>query len=530
MLVLLSYSTMFKTLYSLILSCGVLSSTYANTYYLSNVTGSDQNSGLDTEHPWKSLAKIGGVALRPGDQVLLKSGSVWENECLVLSAHGDEKNPIKVTSYGKGALPVIAGNSVALSTVVIDNPSYLEISNLEITNIDNTHKKLLRGITFHALNSGKLAQVTVKNLYVHDITGPVANYHDEDTSHKSYGGIVFLIEGNAVRTWWDELLVEGCKVTDANAIGITFVSPWAKGHRMNDEATWAPSTHVVIRGNTIMRSARNGLIIRACVNPIIEHNLFKECAIQGSGNACFSFDCDGALFQYNESCFTKFNPGDVDSAGYDSDWNCRGSIFQFNYSHDNDYGFILVCCMGKGFNDGTIVRYNISQNDNGVLVRFSGTVTNTYVYNNTLYAKSDMTNPRTAGDLPKIFYFKSWNGWAKNTFIFNNLIYNTSEKSIYDNGGSTGTHFSHNLYWGYHPKSEPNEDVKFIADPKVGAVGAAEAGWNAPCKVFSIGSDSAASSGGLAPLKDDPRKDYLSHSPSDVSHGWFIGALLNQGN
>jgi len=519
---------MMKYISIFLINLAVLSSGYANNYYIDSASGLDTNSGIDIKYPWKHLESVNKIKLAPGDNVFLKSNSVWQSECLHIHAEGAEGKVISISSYGEGGLPVIAGNGLYLSSVIIENPAYVEISNLEITNTDTGHTKLLRGITFHATNSGERCQISIKNLYVHNITGPTANYHDEDVSHKSYGGIIFLIDGKEERTWWSHLTLESCKVVDANAIGVAFVSSWTKGHRLNDLATWAPSSDVVLRNNVIMRSARNGLIIRGCVKPLIEHNLFKECAVQGSGNACFSFDCDGAVFQYNESCFTKFNPGDVDAAGYDSDYNCRGSIFQYNYSHDNDYGFILVCCMGKGFNDGTIVRYNISQNDNGVLVRFSGTVSNTFVYNNTLYAKVDMTNPRTVGDLPKIFYFKSWQGWARNTFIYNNLIYNNSSSAIYDNGESTGTRFSHNLYWGFHPKSEPADDIKYTQDPKLASIGVAKEGWTSPAAVFSLRSNSAAVSGGIMPLKNDAKKDYLSHSPSDIPNGWFIGAISDQ--
>ncbi len=518
----------FRTLLFVLVSL-IASISRANTYYVDSSSGVDTNNGTDIDHPLKSCEAVNHLVLSPGDKVLFKKGSKWSADSLSISPAGTKDNPIRISSYGIGDLPKFEGKGSMLSTVVIKNPKYVEISDLDISNEDATHKKLLRGITLSGIDAGILTHITLKNLYVHDVTGLTENYHDEDVTRKSYGGIVFLIEGKTVRTAWDTLLVEGCKVVDTSAIGITFVTSWAKGHRTYDESAWAPSTNVVIRGNEIRRSARNGLIIRACVSPLIEHNLFKECAVQGSGNACFSFDCDDALFQYNESCFTKFNPGDVDAAGYDSDYNCRRSVFQYNYSHDNDYGFILICCNGKAFNDGTIVRYNISQNDNGVLVRFSGTVTNTYVYNNTLFAKSDMTNPRTQGDMPKIFYFKSWSGWAKNTFIFNNLIINQSKDTIYDNGGSTGTHFSHNFYSGFHPQSEPNDDAKHTGALLIDdSVHLAKAGWSSPTKLFILKSNSGIASGGMAPLKNDPRKDYLSQVVPNKSNDWFIGALLPQ--
>ena len=60
----------------------------------------------------------------------------------------------------------------------------------------------------------------------------------------------------------------------------------------------------------------------------------------------------------------------VGCTGFDSDWNCRGTVIQYNYSHDNYGGLVLVCNDGTAdasFNVGNlgqlIVRYNVSIGD-----------------------------------------------------------------------------------------------------------------------------------------------------------------------
>src|SRR5215472_16367327 len=47
-----------------------------------------------------------------------------------------------------------------------------------------------------------------------------------------------------------------------------------------------------------------------------------------------------AVFQYNEAYLTR---GTRDGEGFDSDYNSRNAIFQHNYSHDNEGGFMLIC-------------------------------------------------------------------------------------------------------------------------------------------------------------------------------------------
>jgi hypothetical protein len=72
------------------------------------------------------------------------------------------------------------------------------------------------------------------------------------------------------------------------------------------------------------------------------------------------------VIQYNEAYGTK---GQRDGEGFDSDWNSKNTLIQYNYSHDNDGGFLLICNEGRrdpaenAGNTGTIARYNISQND-----------------------------------------------------------------------------------------------------------------------------------------------------------------------
>lgn len=55
-----------------------------------------------------------------------------------------------------------------------------------------------------------------------------------------------------------------------------------------------------------------------------------------------------------------------DGSAFDTDWGTAGTtIFQYNYTHDNEGGFWLNC-MGLNYNqecEKTILRYNVSVND-----------------------------------------------------------------------------------------------------------------------------------------------------------------------
>jgi len=60
--------------------------------------------------------------------------------------------------------------------------------------------------------------------------------------------------------------------------------------------------------------------------------------------------------------------GALGRAGFDSDWDCRGTIIQYNYSHDNGGRLPAGVQQRRGaaehrINDARFVRYNVSVND-----------------------------------------------------------------------------------------------------------------------------------------------------------------------
>jgi hypothetical protein len=436
----------------------------AGAYHIDSREGNDRNDGLSPATAWQSFAPVNRLNLEPGDRVMLRAGSSWEGQALHPKGSGAPGAAIQITSYGEGARPALHGRGEVPEVIRLFNQEYWTIEGLEITNRAPDGPKPLRGVLLQARDAGVLRGIQLRNLVVREVNAPY-DYEDSDVVAKSYGGIVTLIEGNLRQTAWEGLLVEGCEIRDVSAIGLTMSSSWVRGHRVNDPTTWFPSQNVIIRSNVFERTARNGLIVRACVGAVVERNLFTECGLLGSGNASFAFHSDDTVFQYNEARFTRFNPGDHDAAGFDSDYNCRRTVIQYNYSHHNDYGFVLLCNNGAtGFNEDTIVRFNLSYHDGGNVIRLSGPVKGARIYHNTIVTSPEMANPRP-GHPPRIVYHKSWSGWSDNTVFFNNLIFNGSAEAVYDAGTSTRNRYSHNLFAGMRPSTEPTDEHAVTGDP-----------------------------------------------------------------
>ncbi|HKI68396.1 MAG TPA: right-handed parallel beta-helix repeat-containing protein, partial [Verrucomicrobiae bacterium] len=144
--------------------------------------------------------------------------------------------------------------------------------------------------------------------------------------------------------------------------------------------------------------------------------------------------------------------------------------FQYNYSHDNDGGFMLICTPGNSYNEDTVIRYNISQNDGISTARvfhFGGGAKNTLVYNNTIYVGPEQNLP--------LLLFTEWNhGNASGTKFYNNIFY-VDGHVTYDWGKSTNTVFERNVFYGAHGEIPPDPQAITnrppLLKPGSGAVG-----------------------------------------------------------
>lgn len=79
------------------------------TWYVDSDCGDDKNDGLTPETAWRTFANITGRSLGPGERLLLRRGSVF-NEELCLSASGTPENWTEIGAYGNGMRPQIRRN------------------------------------------------------------------------------------------------------------------------------------------------------------------------------------------------------------------------------------------------------------------------------------------------------------------------------------------------------------------------------------------------------------------------------------
>ncbi|WP_066222920.1 CBM96 family carbohydrate-binding protein [Formosa haliotis] len=478
-------------------------------HYLDFLNGDDANNGNSPATAWKTLSKLNASTFGAGARILFKTGQSWTGT-LKLKGSGEAGNPIVVASYGKGAKPIIHGAG-ASETIHLDGNEYVEIRNLEITNYNpaeeggismeaweaknitdwfdnptagydltpNTNKV---GVRVNAQDLGEVNHIHLVNLDIHGING--------DNEDKNNGGIYMEITGSIVPTYYNDFLVEGCHIYDVDRTGMSNVSTW-DDRTLTNNGNWTPTLNFIVRNNVFERSGANALILRNAKDPIIEYNLFHQCAVKGSGNAAFNFNTDGCVFQYNEARFTKGNIGDEDAGGLDSDFRTKNTILQYNYVHDNAYGMLAT---GGGFstsfNDNTIFRYNVIERDglvareNGEKFAFklSGKITNTTFHNNVIYLSAEQTGV-------DVMFHKQWSGKPANTKYYNNIYYLEGSNHGYDVSASTGNTFSNNLFYKAGTNiTVPSGNNSITTDPLFVAVNAGPQGYKLKAGSPAIGS------------------------------------------
>ncbi len=105
----------------------------AGAYYIDSVAGDNANSGRSADAPWRDFTNINGKVLGPGEKLLVKRGSVINQE-LQVTAQGTADNWAEIGPYGTGARPIIRRNwDIQDRCALILDPDYLWIHGLMVS-------------------------------------------------------------------------------------------------------------------------------------------------------------------------------------------------------------------------------------------------------------------------------------------------------------------------------------------------------------------------------------------------------------
>ena len=439
---------------ALLLSAVVFQHTGATaaTYYVDSVAGVDANNGTSLGTPWKSLTKVNAIDFLPGDQVLFKKGSSWTGT-LTPKGNGSSSAQLVFDAYGTGAAPLINGGGGA-NAVMLWSKKYFTFQNFSVTN-DAPKDGYRTGIrmTFVGPPSSMrvFPGVKILNNEIHHVRGFTVRSQGIYSTAALY---VEMADAEGCKVQVQDLLVEGNNFHDNRCIGFNMKSAGNYGGRPE---LWA--TNFKIRQNIFSQGGADHIVINGAIAPLIEHNSGYDAGILATYPAASyiagmwtCYYTKDAIFQFNEVARTHsetLNGASGDSQAFDADFGTQGNqIFQYNYTHDNDGGVLLMMWDPKVAKT-VIYRYNLSVNDGRNT--FTGCQFNlntvfgknsAYVYNNVLYTT------RQEG-------FKFLDKQA--CYYYNNIF--DMPAAIY----SSKPVFSNNCYFGHTP--DVTDPCKILADP-----------------------------------------------------------------
>ncbi|MET7648259.1 carbohydrate binding domain-containing protein [Streptomyces sp. NPDC005426] len=453
-----------------LLAAGALTATAtpaqaAGTAYYVDCSAAANGSGSQVS-PWNTLATVNATTFAPGDQILFKRSSTCTGQ-LHPKGSGAAGSPIVVDAYGTGAQPAIAGEGRVPDAVYLYNQEYWELRNLDVSNTASD-KAVRTGVRIVLNDFGTGDYYRIKNLNVHDVSGDLT---------KASVGISLDVYGTAVQTKFNDAIVDGNTVRRVDRTGISNGTSW------NCNPGWTgvcgtgtanafvPWTDIVFRNNTISDTGGDGLIMRNLDKGLAEHNTVFDAAQRSTENnaGLWTIAGDGDVIQNNEVYRVKRQPGTNDGMAFDADIAADMSVFQYNYSHDNEGGFMLFCgSCANASGGGSVVRYNLSQNDKSRFLYAVGQ-TSSQIYNNTVYLPTGSTTKiieESAGKTTKV---------ALNNNVFHNLGTGGYQ---YDNAANAANYdWATNTFYGNHPSNEPDDAGKSTADPQFTNPGGGTGGY-----------------------------------------------------
>jgi hypothetical protein len=304
---------------------------------------------------------------KPGDRIRFHAGESWTG-ALEPRGNGTPENPIVLGSYGEGAKPLFKGEG-ADATLALREVSGWTVEDIAITN-HGSKVAVRMGILIHT--NAVSSAIHLVRVDVSDVNGEVDS--------KSSGGIGVVAwgkDGGTAR--FDDVLIDHCTVSHVDGEGIWF--------QTKNEAEPHGNRNIRITGTVITDTGRNAIFMRGSLGALIDHNVVRLAAARKHGNAiCIGWAKD-TIVRDNEVSQTGIHTGEHENGAIDVDDGAIGTIVEYNWSHENVGGAVNVGAQpGRDCDDfGTVVRYNLSENDGTHIFGVGGAIHGTLIYNNTAY-------------------------------------------------------------------------------------------------------------------------------------------------
>ena len=407
-------------------------SVMAKDYYIACQAGTAGDGSAGS--PFTTLAQINSQTLKPGDRVLFASGAVCKGT-FKPKGSGSEAQPIVIGKNGEGKLPLIDGNG-AHDAVLIENMANVTLQDLEVINAANPGTER-NGVQLRLEDYGESKNITVKNMVIHNVRG------GDVKKITGSSGILVSVMGTNSPSLFDNLLIANNTIYDIDRSGIYFKSLWNKRTEVGKQDTsgigpWTPSTRVVVRGNKLSSIAGDGIKVDTVQGALIEHNTLAGFQLRSKENnaGIWAFNTQDVTMQYND---VSGGGSSKDGMSFDADGAAMNTLIQYNYSHNNGGGLLLLCPYSGAVTNNTVVRYNISYNDKYRLFQVCpGSSKGNKIYNNTIYHDGQDTVRFFQNDKSPLVEIEWSNNIVINKGPTMSLPQNSSQKFTFNNNNFIG--------------------------------------------------------------------------------------------
>ncbi|MCX8034991.1 MAG: right-handed parallel beta-helix repeat-containing protein [Candidatus Dojkabacteria bacterium] len=327
-----------------------------NTYYIDSQNGNDTNSGDSESRPWKTLKNLERITLKPGDRVLLKRGSFF-NEELKINGSGTNRDKIVIDTYGSGNIPIINGTRLTNASEWQPSTQRANVyriktfaGNIIVNDKKGTEKKNINSLTndgdYYKDYYSRVAN-TDGHLYVY-LSRPISEYKLEISTINN----LLTIKNNS------HIIIRNIHFRGANQHNILIT---------NDDPNRVDS-QITIENIVSSESRFSGIYLQHT-----RSNTIRNSEIRDNGQ-------EGIRMLVREERFSNL--------GY--------NLIESNKVYNN----VMPGILSEGYTSGIPMRGNVIKNNiifnngDGIYIRYTQ---DTFVLNNTVYSNNN-TNYFGEGD------------------------------------------------------------------------------------------------------------------------------------
>ena len=456
-------------------------------YFVDATLGVDGAAGTELA-PWKTLSKVSGVTLSPGDFVYFKRGEVWAEAGVVVPDTGTDGNPITFADYSSGAMPLFNGailtDTGSLQWTVSasgtneyyltdggGDPGYTEVIRLFLsTDKSELTNGTVGSLADHAWDWGDNDTLGYSTVYFRDdsgdpdVTGVAVYVPQRQHSFQVGTGIDYITvtnficemcggAGDGIAVQGNNFIINDVTSRNQTRTGIAFNGSTIGDSQDNDGAYHgngnagvdisSGSNADTVTGFTVDGvSAYDNVVFWGSDGYGIKFTWVDDSTIENCtvyGNAIDGVNLDGDGTNGCDDCTIENNTIYENAhSGVDIEFNSSRNIVRYNLIYDNksNGSFASGIHIANSQCLDNQIYYNVVNGQDNVTAGgnliYIGNGNGNSVWNNILIEMASPTNAAT--NLRGIYL----DGSADNTTLKNN-IYSGSQNALYIDNGTIPT-------------------------------------------------------------------------------------------